>query len=116
ETAAKLPRDLREVFWDDPRRRALRQAHTATFPMPPLSGPAYAPRLTTSRTGMSGTTTIGAPLPAEDRLARIFEITRELATEHDMDRLLGRVTDHAIALLGAERGFVVLANENGELE
>ena len=34
ETASKLPRDLREVFWDDPRRRALRQAHTATMPMP----------------------------------------------------------------------------------
>ncbi|MEO6574105.1 MAG: tetratricopeptide repeat protein, partial [Polyangiaceae bacterium] len=31
ETAAKLPRDLREVFWDDPRRRALRQANLITI-------------------------------------------------------------------------------------
>src|SRR5690606_18000099 len=37
ETAAKLPRDLREVFWNDPRRRSLRQAHTATMPTPASS-------------------------------------------------------------------------------
>ena len=37
ETAAKLPRDLREVFWDDPRRRALRQAHSATVVAPVFS-------------------------------------------------------------------------------
>ncbi len=120
ETASKLPRDLREVFWDDPPRRALRQAHTATIPMPlspvPASGRASAIYTQTTRAAASGTTSMGAPLPAEDRLARIFEITRELATEHDMDRLLERVTDHAIALLGAERGFVVLSNADGELE
>jgi transcriptional regulator with GAF, ATPase, and Fis domain/energy-coupling factor transporter ATP-binding protein EcfA2 len=134
ETAAKLPRDLREVFWDDPRRRALRQAHTATMPMPLSSSPLspfssgvlpsrdatgsarVGPWTGLGRTAASGTTSIGAPLPTEDRLARIFEITRELATEHDMDRLLERVTDHAIALLGGERGFVVLSNAEGELE
>jgi hypothetical protein len=53
---------------------------------------------------------------AEDRLERILEITRELASEHDVPRLLQRVTDHAVALLGAERGFVVLMGERGELE
>ena len=85
ETAAKLPRDLREVFWDDPRRRALRQAHTATLPMPISSTPyspysPYAPSAVrtfsqTRASGMSsGNTTMGAPLPADDRLARIFEI------------------------------------------
>ena len=127
ETASKLPRDLREVFWDDPRRRALRQAHTATIPMPLSSVPsaafpggltsgAFPTRAAPTRPAPSGTTSIGAPLPAEDRLARIFEITRELASEHDMARLLERVTDHAIALLGAERGFVVLSNADGELE
>jgi DNA-binding NtrC family response regulator len=63
----------------------------------------------------SGTTSIFTTRPAEDRLARILEITRELATVHDIARLLTRVTDHAIALLGAERGFVVLTNEKGEL-
>ena len=155
ETAAKLPRDLREVFWDDPRRRALRQAHFATVPFSAIAGtgrpPSRAPGsweghtrvpgsngpgstapgsnatpAETHPTAMSGSLTanvrgnadtiLGATRPAEDRLARIFEITRELASEHDLARLLPKVTDHAIALLGAERGFVVLVNEQGELE
>ncbi len=113
ETAAKLPRDLREVFWNDPRRRALRQAHVATHAFVATS-----PTMAVRSLGMgarSGTTTIGAPMPTEDRLVRIFEITRELASEHDLDRLLTRVTDHAIALTGAERGFVVLMSANGRL-
>ncbi|HTB76063.1 MAG TPA: sigma-54-dependent Fis family transcriptional regulator, partial [Polyangiaceae bacterium] len=108
ETAAKLPRDLREVFWDDPRRRALRQAHAATIAVPSIAaGPAIV------RDGSRSTSLRGA---TEDRLARILEITRELANEHDVPRLLQRVTDHAVALLGAERGFVLLVGQQGELE
>jgi serine/threonine-protein kinase PknK len=112
ETAAKLPRDLREVFWDDRRRRALRQAHTVTVAAPSLEA-AVPPGLARAA---SGSTSIFTGRLAEDRLNRIFEITRELAREHDMDRLLPRVTDHAVALLGAERGFVLLIGDNGELE
>jgi transcriptional regulator with GAF, ATPase, and Fis domain len=52
-------------------------------------------------------------MPAEDRLMRIFEITRDLAREHDLDRLLQRVTDHAVGLLGAERGLIVVVNDDG---
>src|SRR5262249_22578562 len=44
----------------------------------------------------------------EDRLARVLEINRAIAGELDLGRLLERVTDHAIALLRAERGFVIL--------
>ncbi|MBX3186224.1 MAG: sigma 54-interacting transcriptional regulator [Labilithrix sp.] len=128
ETAAKLPRDLREVFWNDPRRRSLRQAHTATIPAassssvpwsstpnPPLRGRAIHAEtsMPTMSSARSGITSMGAPLPAEDRLARIFEITRDLAREHDLDRLLVRVTDHAVGLLGAERGLIVLVNDEG---
>jgi transcriptional regulator with GAF, ATPase, and Fis domain len=70
-----------------------------------------------SQHAASGTTSLfTGPRPEEERLARILEITRELATEHDMPRLLQRVTDHAVALLAAERGFVVLMGEKGELE
>jgi transcriptional regulator with GAF, ATPase, and Fis domain len=112
EIAAKLPRDLREVFWDDPRRRALRQAHMATVASPALSVAVPAGVLRTA----SGTTSIFTGRLAEDRLSRILAITRELASEHDMDRLLSRVTDHAVALLGAERGFVLLIGDIGELE
>ena len=49
----------------------------------------------------------------EDRLARVLEINRAIAGELDLDRLLERVTDHAIALLGAERGFVILKSGYG---
>ncbi|MGH7271949.1 MAG: GAF domain-containing protein, partial [Polyangiaceae bacterium] len=100
ETAARLPRDLREVFWNDPRRRALRQVHAAITP-PAAARPA------------PGSPTI---VVTEDRLARVLEITRDLASEHDVPRLLQRVTDHAVALLGAERGFVLLVEEGGAIE
>jgi transcriptional regulator with GAF, ATPase, and Fis domain/tetratricopeptide (TPR) repeat protein len=114
ETASRLPRDLREVFWDDPRRRALRQAHTATLMAPSLAGANGGP-LAPLRPA-SGTTSMFSGASGEDRLARIFEITRELASEHDIERLLQRVTDHAVTLLGAERGFVLLLGEGGQLE
>jgi transcriptional regulator with GAF, ATPase, and Fis domain len=116
ETAAKLPRDLREVFWDDPRRRALRQAQTgAAVAPPPVSAlPRSAAFAAATRRSMTATT-MNAIVP-EDRLAYVLEITRELARERDLARLLVKVTDHAIALLRAERGFVVLANDQGELE
>jgi serine/threonine-protein kinase PknK len=113
ETAAKLPRDLREVFWDDPRRRALRQAHTATVVAPPVPPPVSGPP---PRRSSGSTSIFTGPRLAEDRLERILEITRELATEHDVPRLLQRVIDHAVALLGAERGSVVLMGDRGELE
>ncbi len=106
ETAAKLPRDLREVFWDDPRRRALRQAHAASIVAPSPS----------STTALSASFTSPLRGATEDRLARVLEVTRELANEYDVPRLLQRVTDHAVALLGAERGFVLLVGEGGTLE
>jgi serine/threonine-protein kinase PknK len=105
EIAVRLPRDLREVFWDDARRRQLRQAvgtssshiSTGTGNVSPGTGAATQLRV------------------QEDRLTRILEINRELAIEHDLGRLLERVTDHAIALLRAERGFVILLGNGGEL-
>jgi transcriptional regulator with GAF, ATPase, and Fis domain len=53
-------------------------------------------------------------MPGEDRLTRIFQITRDLARERDLARLLQVVTDHAVGLIGAERGLIVLVNESGE--
>jgi transcriptional regulator with GAF, ATPase, and Fis domain len=88
EIAERLPRDLREVFWNDPRRHAARAASLRDL--------------------ISAATT---PTPAalgEDRLARVLEINRAIAGEHDLGRLLSKVTDSAIALLRAERGFVLL--------
>ena len=105
EVAAKLPRDLREVFWDDPRRRELRaQVSTTLSTAPQPTG-----------TGRRSSHTQNNGRPDSDRLARIFEITRDLAREKDLPRLLDLVIDHAIALVGAERGFVLLADEEGKL-
>ncbi len=119
ETASRLPRDLREVFWDDPRRRALREALMATqlpSSIRTLDSPgAGASRGRLPRDG-GATSLFASGVLAEDRLARILEINRDLATEQDLRRLLSRVTEHAIAIVGAERGFVVLANEKGDLE
>jgi DNA-binding NtrC family response regulator len=93
EIAARLPRDLREVYWNAPRRHALRAS---------------------SRLELQSGATLAVSAPNEDRLARVLEINREIAGEHDLRRLLERVTDHAIALLRAERGFVILRAAYGE--
>lgn len=52
-----------------------------------------------------------AALPVEERLTKLLEINRELAREHKLEPLLERVTDHAISLVQAERGFVILAKD-----
>src|SRR5262249_29765727 len=106
EIAVRLPRDLREVYWDDARRRQLRALGTGI-----QSSSSISANLPHSRRGQSAPT----QAPPEDPLGRILAINRELAAEHDVGRLLERVTDHAIALLRAERGFVILSAQNGEL-
>jgi len=115
EIAIKLPRDLREVFWNDSLRNALRQTHSVVLPVLSTSTWSGNARVTDLGSPRSSVSSTGAPLPAEDRLLRIFEITRDLAREHDLERLLERVTDHAVALLGAERGLIVLVNAAGEV-
>lgn len=102
--ATLLPRDLREVFWDEPRRRSLRSAclPVGTFGAATLGSG-------------HGSATFTAPrhIPTEERLARILEINRAIAGEIDLARLLDKATEHAIALLGAERGFVLLKSGYG---
>ncbi len=117
EIASRLPRDLREVFWDDPRRRAVRASHLGTVASAKAQSVPMAPSVVPSnpliaragtRTGFSATI---PSLPIEERLARLLEINRELAREHSLERLLERVTDHAITLLNAERGFVIMVHD-----
>ena len=88
-----LPREVRESFWRDPARRALRLRASAT-------------------TGRSA--------PEEEipdaRALRLLDITKRLASERDLDRLLERITDAAVELSGAERGFVLLPDSEGQLE
>ncbi|AUX28490.1 protein kinase [Sorangium cellulosum] len=105
EIASKLPRDLREVFWNDGRRKEIRAAA-----MLELMSSRTVPFAQTGAAPASGAGPAqgAAPAQGEDRLARVLEINREIAGEHDLTRLLAKVTDHAIALLQAERGFIIL--------
>jgi transcriptional regulator with GAF, ATPase, and Fis domain len=106
EFAQALPLDLREVYWNEPHRRALRQsADSSLLPRPS--------RAHIDVSDVDAPTQLGGVV-REDRLSRVLEINRALAGEHDIDRLLEKVTDHAIALLFAERGFVLLKSRSGE--
>jgi serine/threonine-protein kinase PknK len=113
EIAARLPQDLREVYWNDERRKRLRAALPRDRHAPERAaalaqtvssaGHAVAPLSETTRT------------PLERRLARILEINSELLAEFDLERLTVRVIECALELLNAERGFVLLRQEDGSL-
>ena len=91
-----LPRDLRDAFWRDPDRRALRLRASAS-----TDRRAAAP----------------APSSIDPRASRLLEVINRLARERDVERLLERITDAAVELSGAERGFLLLPDpETGELQ
>jgi transcriptional regulator with GAF, ATPase, and Fis domain len=110
EVGARLPRDLREVFWNEPRRRALRESQASTHLPPATSVSDRA--LTPSR---HGHVSYAFPPRAEERLGRLLELTRDLATTHQIDPLLVKVTDYAVALLGAEHGMLLLRDDQGTI-
>jgi transcriptional regulator with GAF, ATPase, and Fis domain len=115
EIATRLPRDLREVFWNDPRRRKLRTGVQETL------GSAATDRADVLLRRRDGSFSYDTPItsmtstPLEHRLARILEINAELLGELDVDRIAVRVTDHAVDMLQAERGFVLLRGADGRL-
>ena len=124
DIGARLPRDLREVYWNDPRRRQLRAAvptalgnastdlHAAArLRSGTLSGPS---RTVTTLVGTGGGISQLAT-PLEHKLARILDVNAELAGEVDLDRLTARITGHAVELARAERGFVILRETDGTL-
>jgi serine/threonine-protein kinase PknK len=125
EIGARLPRDLREVYWNDPRRRQLRAAvpsalgvaateflpFSAALPGSMSSPLSQKPTLIGSGTSISQL----SATPLEQKLARILEVNSELASELDLERLTARVTDYAVELSRAERGFVLLEQPDGSL-
>jgi serine/threonine-protein kinase PknK len=124
DIGARLSKDLREVYWNDPRRRQLRasvrhqlaaaeaDAFGGSLPGLAAAGTDNAGgTLNSARASVSEITTT----PLEHRLARILEINAELAGELDLDRLTARVTEYAVDLLRAERGFVLLLQGDGTL-
>jgi Nif-specific regulatory protein len=54
---------------------------------------------------------------ADDRLLAMYEMIRALNTESDRERLLESILDHAIKVVGAERGMILLRDPvDGALE
>ena len=90
DMALTLPPPLRAGFWCDARRQATRAA--------------------------SKRTKAAAGLPMADGLRPILAALRRLASERDLEKLLALITDGAVRLSGAERGFVLLVDEAGQLE
>ncbi len=127
EIGARLPRDLREVYWNDPRRKSLRSsvagavgsAATEFLPFAPLSAlPAPGPTMNAARRASSATSSmsqLGGLTPLEQRLSRILEVNSDLAGELDLERLTAKIIGHAVELLRAERGFVLLEEPSGKL-
>jgi transcriptional regulator with GAF, ATPase, and Fis domain len=123
DIGARLPRDLREVYWNDPRRRELRAAvptalgSAATeISASALRGAALSPTSRTVSTLLGtggGLSQLATPL--EHTLARILDVNSELAGELDLERLTTRITGHAVELARAERGFVILREADGSL-
>ncbi len=127
EIGARLPRDLREVYWNDPRRKALRssvtgavaRAATELSPFAPLSAlPAASPTMQAARRASSNTSSmsqLGGLTPLEQRLSRILEVNSDLAGELEVERLTAKIIGHAVELLRAERGLVLLTESDGSL-
>ncbi|MET0413107.1 MAG: sigma 54-interacting transcriptional regulator, partial [Polyangiaceae bacterium] len=107
EIASGLPRDLREVYWNDERRRRLRASlasrHEAWSTHTPATNGRSSLLSETSRT------------PLERRLAHILEINAELLGEFDVEKLTVRVIQYALEMLNAERGFVILRQPDDSL-
>ena len=123
EIGARLPRDLREVYWNDPRRAALRAgisgaaatAATEFLPFVPGLSAATAQRMPSHVLGTaSASISQTSATPLERRLARILEINSDLLGEHDVERLTQRIIDHAVELSRAERGYVVLRDQEAD--
>lgn len=91
--ATRLPRSYRESFWNDPRRGSFRR------------------RVSSKQTASQVESRFG-----DERVTRLLDMIKRLASERNLDRLLERITDAAVDLSGAERGFVLLVGENGRLQ
>jgi len=124
EIGARLPRDLREVYWNDTRRRTLRAsvpaaigiAATEAMPYSSLRNAPLPPRSSSSlHAGTSASISQLSSTPLEQRLARILEVNSRLVGELDLERLTERVTDYAVELARADHGFVLLKQPSGAL-
>ncbi len=113
EMAASLPRDLREVYWNDPRRRLLRAA--VAHPNSTEQAPELGPMALVPARETTGAISTWLSNPIDQRLAKILEINAELASDLNLERLTDRIIEHAIRLSGAELGLIILRQQDGSL-
>jgi len=113
EMAATLPRDLREVYWNDNRRRLLRAA--AGQPSAIDDSAKFGPMSPVLTRDTTGTVSTWLSNPTDQRLGKILEINAELAGELNLERLTARIIEYAIHLSGAELGLVILREPEGQL-
>lgn len=115
EIGARLPQDLRQVYWNDPRRRALGRnsslSSEAGFVVP---GSSVASAISSHLTG-ADTALRMSQTPLERRLAKILAINSDLASETRFELLATKIVLHATELLGAERGYLLLGQTADEL-
>jgi serine/threonine-protein kinase PknK len=94
DIATALPKTARDTFWSVPARAETRALAN----------------------GRGESATTSSDLALGGRWARLLEITKRLASERDLPRLLARINESAVDLSGAERGFVLLVGDDGKLE
>ncbi|MDX2054991.1 MAG: sigma 54-interacting transcriptional regulator [Polyangiaceae bacterium] len=119
DIAAQLPRDLREVYWNDVRRRELRaqvQSGLAQAATEYRAIPAHAASTPRSSGTTSSSISQLSATPLEHRLARILEVNHELVGVWDLERLTARIIDSAVGLLRAEGGAVLLKRADGSVQ
>jgi len=102
---SRLPEALRERFVEDPRRAAVYEDRARAR----SSSDADEPGATASATVDTGE--LGRAREEIEALKRLLRINRSLATARDLDALLQTILDAALELTGAERGFL-LVSEN----
>lgn len=115
EIGAELPRDLREVYWNDARRSALRGlvSNAEAVLSPGIEPAGLRPVVKNPDLSRDVSTMLSTPL--EMRLAKILEINSELAGELDLERLTQKVVGHAVRIVRAERGLILLRDEQQRL-
>lgn len=60
-------------------------------------------------------TTDHSPQPSGERLALLYRLSQTFNSSLDLDEVLNRVMDEVITIMQAERGFVMLREEDGRL-
>lgn len=51
-----------------------------------------------------------------ERFAKLYEVSRAIGSSLDLDEVLNQVMDAIIKLTGAERGYLMMQNDNGALD